>query len=184
VTHDNMLAPWVHFELGAVFKADEKNRACPLLIDVELSDLPGNSPLRIFQVKQATRDGLRDLLSSVNCGWDQTLEDRLGAAMTTFDGKRPGTADLWKAAGAEMMTHAIHQAATGLRTAELLAKMLGDATEAKWRAKRRMLIAVPPAEAAAALSSVLADVNPFLQEATPRLLSRTDLTTLFSGSST
>jgi hypothetical protein len=47
VTRDNIAAPWVNFEAGALSKALEKSRVSPFLFGVKRSDVHG--PLLQFQ---------------------------------------------------------------------------------------------------------------------------------------
>ena len=34
ITPENQENPWIHFEAGALWKADEERRVCPLLYDI------------------------------------------------------------------------------------------------------------------------------------------------------
>lgn len=69
VTPDSLAAPWLLFEAGALTKALEHTRVCPILLGLSLADLP-SGPLAQFQAKTADRDGLLELAQGIN--------DRLG----------------------------------------------------------------------------------------------------------
>jgi len=64
LTRDNMLAPWLLFEAGALSKSLDASAVTPYLLDVEPSDLTG--PLAQFQAKQASREPTFELVRSLN----------------------------------------------------------------------------------------------------------------------
>lgn len=64
VTSDNLNAPWLLFEAGALAKSIDDGRVIPLLLDLEKSDLSG--PLTQFQAEKADKDGIRKLAESLN----------------------------------------------------------------------------------------------------------------------
>jgi len=64
VTRDNMNAPWLLFEAGALSKTTEATFVCPYLLGVEATELTG--PLAEFQASAADRDGTKCLLRTVN----------------------------------------------------------------------------------------------------------------------
>jgi hypothetical protein len=94
LTRDNLTAPWIHFEAGAISKVTENSRVAPMLFQLQPSELPG--PLTQFQAKAFDKDGIYDLLKSINHAageealdtnrlermfaalWDQ-LNNRIGA---------------------------------------------------------------------------------------------------------
>jgi hypothetical protein len=63
-TKDNVLAPWLLFEAGAIAKSVEAGKLIPLLLDIDFKDLSG--PLTQFQAKKAERQGVLELVHSVN----------------------------------------------------------------------------------------------------------------------
>lgn len=65
VTKNNIEAPWLLFESGALAKSLENSRVCPYLIDLEPSEIP-EGPLTQFQAKTATKDETKELLKSIN----------------------------------------------------------------------------------------------------------------------
>jgi len=65
VSGRNVSAPWLLFEAGALAKAMDEARVCPLLIDLEPENIP-EGPLSQFQAKRANKKGLRDLVASIN----------------------------------------------------------------------------------------------------------------------
>lgn len=67
VTQANKAAEWLNFEAGAlsrVVSTDTKNRVVPLLVDISgPAQLTG--PLKQFQAKTLTKDGMKAVLSSI-----------------------------------------------------------------------------------------------------------------------
>jgi TIR domain len=63
VTRDNMLAPWLLFEAGALSKSVEHGRVVPYLIGVPPSKLPG--PLSQFQAVVADKQGTWRLVQAI-----------------------------------------------------------------------------------------------------------------------
>ena len=65
LTKDNLNAPWIHFETGALAKTVEDTFVCPYLIGLEPSEIP-DGPLTQFQAKRANRQETLDIISSMN----------------------------------------------------------------------------------------------------------------------
>jgi hypothetical protein len=63
LTAENLQAPWLHFEAGALAKAVAQ-QVCPYLYELKPSDVKG--PLSHFQMKQANKKETRELLQSIN----------------------------------------------------------------------------------------------------------------------
>lgn len=64
ITRENVGAPWILFEAGALAKSMQEGRVIPLLLDVEFKDIGG--PLAQFQAKKVEKGGLWDVVSSIN----------------------------------------------------------------------------------------------------------------------
>lgn len=64
VTKDNIDAPWILFEAGALSKNIGASHVCPLLLDLKPTDLTG--PLLQFQASVFEKDDVRKLVGSVN----------------------------------------------------------------------------------------------------------------------
>jgi hypothetical protein len=64
VTKENLLAPWVHFEAGALSKSIDKSNVTPFLFDVKRSEVGG--PLLQFQSTVFEKDDMTKLLKSLN----------------------------------------------------------------------------------------------------------------------
>lgn len=64
VTKDNLEAPWLLFESGALAKSMEDGRVIPLRLDIEVSDIAG--PLAQFQSEKSDAVGIKRLVSSLN----------------------------------------------------------------------------------------------------------------------
>lgn len=64
VTPDNLEAPWLNFEAGALSKTIEKTLVCPYLLGLKPSDLRG--PLVQFQASVTEKEDTRRLISTLN----------------------------------------------------------------------------------------------------------------------
>lgn len=74
LTRENLHAPWVLFEAGALARSLSESAVCPLLLGADFADLTG-SPLTQFQAKKVTREGIREILHSVNSRSEQALHE-------------------------------------------------------------------------------------------------------------
>lgn len=75
VTPENLVSPWILFEAGALAKSMQGSKVIPLLFNLEFSDISG--PLAQFQAKKFERNGLSEVIHSINHSADQTVpEDR------------------------------------------------------------------------------------------------------------
>jgi hypothetical protein len=63
-THENLNAPWILFEAGALSKGISKNRVCPLLIDLSPADL--SPPLSQFNACTTNKDDMLNLVKTIN----------------------------------------------------------------------------------------------------------------------
>lgn len=66
LTPENVSAPWIHFEAGALSKALDSSRICTYLFQLRPSDLQG--PLVQFQATEATELDTLRLLRTLNSG--------------------------------------------------------------------------------------------------------------------
>lgn|GEM_PF-6555428 len=82
LTSENTSAPWILFEAGALSKGLTKNRVCPLLVDLEISQL--EPPLSQFNAARPVRDDMWRLVKAINSHGKENLlaPDRL---QKTFD---------------------------------------------------------------------------------------------------
>jgi hypothetical protein len=64
LTADNLEAPWVMFEAGALSKSLSAARVCPLLFGIDASDVKG--PLVQFQAAPFTRDEMKKAVRMMN----------------------------------------------------------------------------------------------------------------------
>lgn len=78
LTRQNLDAPWIMFEAGALSKALGSARVCPLLVDLEAAELAG--PLVQFQAAKLDRVEVRKLLETIN----DALQDR-AVAVSVLD---------------------------------------------------------------------------------------------------
>lgn len=64
LTDDNLEAPWLMFEAGALSKSMDKARVCPLLFGVEPTDLAG--PLVQFQAAPFSKEEVHKVIKTIN----------------------------------------------------------------------------------------------------------------------
>lgn len=64
LTKENLEKPWIMFEAGALSKQLESSHVCPILFDVENSDLKG--PLVQFQATPFNRSEVKKLIATIN----------------------------------------------------------------------------------------------------------------------
>lgn len=81
VTRENLEAPWLHFEAGAIAKSVTDSRVIPLLLDVTVTDIKG--PLAQFQAQPLNEEGMFKVVSSINSVLPQPLKD--ARLRTSFD---------------------------------------------------------------------------------------------------
>lgn len=146
VTRENLNAPWVLFEAGALAKSLEDSQVIPLLLDLDIKDISG--PLAQFHAKKAEKDGIEEVVHSINKAashavpearakslfdalWPQ-LEAQIGAipkpTTTTAKPKRPTD---------EVMEELV----AGIRSVELRVR---EMTEAPRPSKHRRMMKFHP----------------------------------------
>lgn len=64
LTPENLEAPWILFEAGAISKTIDGSFVCPYLFQVEPSDISG--PLVQFQSTKANKDDTKNLIKTIN----------------------------------------------------------------------------------------------------------------------
>lgn len=65
LTPENITAPWILFEAGAISKSFSSSAVCPYLFDLDYSDIP-TGPLSQFQGKKADSQSTKELLEAIN----------------------------------------------------------------------------------------------------------------------
>ena len=77
VTRDNLNAPWLSFEAGALSKTMEKSFVTPFLFDINRSEVQG--PILQFQSTIIEKDDIKRLLKTLNkaCGEASIPDERL-----------------------------------------------------------------------------------------------------------
>ncbi len=80
VTRENVTAPWILFEAGALSKGLTASRVSPLLIDLSPSDL--KPPLALLNATLPTEEDMRRLVRDINAhsGDNRLVDDRLERA--------------------------------------------------------------------------------------------------------
>jgi hypothetical protein len=83
VTADNVKAPWLNFEAGALSKSFDKSRVSPFLFGISRSEVTG--PLVQFQSTIYDHDDVYKLVKSINSVSEAPLEEaRLNAAFEVW----------------------------------------------------------------------------------------------------
>jgi hypothetical protein len=66
VTRENAVAPWIHFESGALSKTFDATHVCPLLIDMNRTDIDAHSPLLQFHQAEFNEEDIKKLIVTLN----------------------------------------------------------------------------------------------------------------------
>lgn len=84
LTADNVYAPWINFEAGALGKSIDKSRVSPFLFRIKRSEVEG--PILQFQSTIFEKSDVLKLLKSINsaCGQDALEEVRLEKAFDVW----------------------------------------------------------------------------------------------------
>ena len=85
LTKDNIHAPWLNFEAGALSKSVERSRVAPFLFGVDVLEIR-EGPLFQFQASRFDKDDVKKLLDSLNTAGAAPLlrEDLLNDAFDTL----------------------------------------------------------------------------------------------------
>lgn len=65
VTKENLKAPWLNFEAGALSKTIDNTYVAPILLDLKPSELKG-SPISQFQATSFSKDDMKRLIETLN----------------------------------------------------------------------------------------------------------------------
>ncbi|MCA9250621.1 MAG: TIR domain-containing protein [Phycisphaerae bacterium] len=84
VTRDNINAPWLTFEAGALSKTMDKASVCPFLFDIKRSEV--NGPVLQFQSTICEKEDLKKLVRSLNKACDKSglKDERLDKAFEVW----------------------------------------------------------------------------------------------------
>lgn len=84
VTKENLTAPWLTFEAGALSKTLEKSFVSPFLFDIKRSDVDG--PILQFQSTIFEKDDIQKLVRTLNkaCDKDKLTDERLEKAFEVW----------------------------------------------------------------------------------------------------
>lgn len=84
VTKDNLTAPWLTFEAGALSKKLEKSFVSPFLFDIKRAEIDG--PILQFQSTIFDKDDVKKLLKTINkaCGSEKLTDERFDKAFTVW----------------------------------------------------------------------------------------------------
>jgi len=142
VTSDNLNAPWLLFEAGALAKSIDDGRVIPLLLDLEKSDLSG--PLTQFQAEKADKEGVRKLVESLNKAAPSpiaqdmlnTLFDALWPNLEAKISEIPSSASPQKKLRPQ--TEVLEELVAGVRSVEMRVRdALEDGPDFRTRRRRR-----------------------------------------------
>ena len=143
VTKDNLEAPWLLFEAGALAKSMEDGRVIPLRLDVEVSDISG--PLTQFQSEKADEDGINRLVTSLNKAAAAAVpEDRLAKLFEMSWPKLSETLEAIPASGSSPkrprpQAEILEELVSGIRTVEMRVRDLSEDDFGPRRRIRRRL---------------------------------------------
>ena len=162
VTRDNLTAPWLNFEAGALSKSMEQARVAPFLLGIKRAEVQG--PLLQFQSTiYETRD-IRKLVHTLNNapGGQRIDNSRLD---TTFDSFWPRLRDVLESLQQQTNKHSDHEPQTAsITSSEILEEVL-DLVRSQQRLLTSPETLMPPAY----LQSVLA--GPMRREIAPQVFS-------------
>lgn len=84
VTRDNINAPWLTFEAGALSKTMDKSFVSPFLFNIKRSEVDG--PILQFQSTIFEKEDIKKLLKTLNkaCGEDKLTDERLDKAFDVW----------------------------------------------------------------------------------------------------
>lgn len=84
VTKENLTAPWLTFEAGALSKTMDKTFVSPFLFDIKRSEV--NGPILQFQSTIFSEDDVLKLVKTLNkaCGEEQLTDERLEKAFNVW----------------------------------------------------------------------------------------------------
>ncbi|MDD2906071.1 MAG: hypothetical protein PHW94_08880 [Sulfurimonas sp.] len=84
VTRENLTAPWLTFEAGALSKTMDKSFVCPFLFNIKRSEVDG--PILQFQSTIFDKEDIKKLLKTLNkaCDGDKLTEERLDKAFEVW----------------------------------------------------------------------------------------------------
>lgn len=142
VTSDNLNAPWLLFEAGALAKSIDDGRVIPLLLDLEKSDLSG--PLTQFQAEKADKEGVRKLAESLNKVASNPITPE--TLTTLFDALWPKLEEKISAIPSSgsspkklrPQTEVLEELVAGVRSVEMRVRdALEDGSDFKMRRRRR-----------------------------------------------
>ena len=143
VTKDNLDAPWLLFEAGALAKSIDDGCVIPLLLDLEKSDLSG--PLTQFQAEKIDLEGIKRLIDSLNEAAatsvpEETLSPLFNALWASFEEKieaipSSGAPQKKSRPQAEILEELV----TGVRTVEMRVRdAMEDNPENRMRRRRKL----------------------------------------------
>jgi hypothetical protein len=146
VTRDNMTAPWLLFEAGALAKSVDNSKLVPLLLDLDIKDFSG--PLSRFQAKKVDKAGISDILFSINKDAatpvpDTRLSDLLEMAWDNLEEKIEAIPDTTSpATKPRTQSDILEELVAGVRSVESRIRDFSDDDDAPRR--RRRLKFFPP----------------------------------------
>lgn len=83
LTKENQNAPWIQFEAGALAKSLEIAKVCPILLDLEVSDMVGN-PLSQFQASPFKKEEFEKIILQIAKSISSDLHEKARTYFATF----------------------------------------------------------------------------------------------------
>lgn len=143
ITKDNLNAPWLLFEAGALAKSMQHGRVIPLLLDLDVKDVSG--PLAQFQAIKADAPGTKRLLTDLNKAApepiaEQTVEKLFEALWSSVDEKLAKIPKATKdSKGTRSQNDILEELVSGVRSVEMRIRDLSDEEKfSKGFPKRKM----------------------------------------------
>lgn len=150
VTRENLAAPWLLFEAGALSKSLTQAAVIPLLLDINFSDI-NNGPLGQFQAKKLSKEECYEFVSAINVFFDNAIDPARLARI--FERAWPALEDRLKSIPAEPNLTAKEQRPTH----ELLEDLLAGMSRIETRLSAREGEHVAPAKLLPVITSVEVD---------------------------
>ncbi|MEP7222385.1 MAG: toll/interleukin-1 receptor domain-containing protein [Novosphingobium sp.] len=147
VTNDNLLAPWLLFEAGALAKSVDEGKLVPLLLGLDMKDLSG--PLTRFQAKKTDKAGISEILTSINKASstaipDFRLNDLLDMAWDKLEEKIAAIPDAQLPVKAKRdQSEILEELVSGVRSVESRVRDMSDDDPMIYRKRRRMKMFPP-----------------------------------------
>lgn len=139
LTRDNISAPWILFEAGALAKTVEDTFVCPYLVDLNAADIP-QGPLSQFQAKTRSQDDTWELIRSINAA-AKDASDLDADLRRRFDLGWSGFSSVLEAVPASLAPASPKRGAAEIAEETLvLVRHMAAQAEDRWKAESEVLV--------------------------------------------